>query len=159
MSRETILDAITAARQGQPLSAAELAQAHVLFDRMNLPLSGVFQPSAAVIEHAKSITPLAKLRIDGKVEAHRPDPNGPPTIGYGSTGIGIEMGAIWSVNMAEQRLIQRVFDLAAEVQAAIGDTPTTQDQFDALVSRAFEVGIDVFRAGDDLRAHKNGAGA
>ena len=45
---------------------------------------------------------------------------------------------------------------AAPVSDLLGDTPTTQDQFNSLVSLAYNIGITAFARSTVLRAHKAG---
>ena len=45
---------------------------------------------------------------------------------------------------------------AAQVDHLLGDTPTTQDQFDSMVSLAYNIGVPAFTRSTVLRAHKAG---
>ena len=84
----------------------------------------------------------ARLRRDGLVEAY-PDPGtgaDPWTIGWGATGRGIGPGTVWTQQQCDDRLAQDLERFAAGVRRAIGDTPTTQAQFDALVSFHYNTG-------------------
>lgn len=84
----------------------------------------------------------AKIRKDGMVEAY-PDPGtggDPWTIGWGATGPGIARGTIWTQDACDARLEADLKLYAAEVAAALDDAPTTQRQFDALVSFHYNTG-------------------
>ena len=90
----------------------------------------------------------ARLRRDGLVEAY-PDPatGGEPwTIGWGATGKGLAQGerigpdSVWTQKDCDLRFASDLKAYAAEVAHAIGDTPTTQSQFDALVSFHYNTG-------------------
>lgn len=84
----------------------------------------------------------ARLRSDGSVEAY-PDPGtggAPWTIGWGATGPGIGPGTVWTQAECDARLERDLGRYAAEVAVAIGDAPTTQAQFDALVSFHYNTG-------------------
>ncbi len=90
----------------------------------------------------------AQLRPDGLVEAY-PDPAtgaAPWTIGWGATGRDhvhggkIAPGTVWTQAQCDARLADDLVRYAAEVAAAIGDAPTTQAQFDALVSFHYNTG-------------------
>lgn len=90
----------------------------------------------------------ARLRRDGLVEAY-PDPGtgGEPwTIGWGATGKGLRQGerigpdTVWTQKECDARLSSDLKIYAAEVASAIGDTPTTQSQFDAMVSFHYNTG-------------------
>ena len=84
----------------------------------------------------------ARRRGDGLVEAY-PDPGtggAPWTIGWGATGPGIEPGTVWTQAQCDARLEADLERYAADVAEAIGDAPTTQPQFDALVSFHYNTG-------------------
>ena len=84
----------------------------------------------------------ARLRRDGMVEAY-PDPGtgGEPwTIGWGATGSGIGPGTVWTQQRCDARLESDVARHARDVAFALGDAPTTQAQFDALVSFHYNTG-------------------
>lgn len=90
----------------------------------------------------------ARLRRDGLVEAY-PDPasGGEPwTIGSGATGPGLEPdtrigpGTVWTQEQCDAHLAADLERYADEVDRAIGTAPTTQAQFDALVSFHFNTG-------------------
>lgn len=90
----------------------------------------------------------ARLRRDGMVEAY-PDPGTgaePWTIGWGATGAGLEPGSrigpgtVWTQKQCDARLDDDLKRYAREVAAAIGDAPTSQGQFDAMVSFHYNTG-------------------
>ncbi|MEM9501322.1 MAG: lysozyme [Pseudomonadota bacterium] len=92
----------------------------------------------------------ARLRTDGLIEAY-PDPGtggDPWTIGWGATGRNsyanrgdrIGPGTVWTQAQCDARLAEDLTRYAADVARAIGDTPTTQNQFDALVSFHYNTG-------------------
>lgn len=116
----------------------------------------LLQPSKSITDYVKGVEKLAKMRADGKVEAYMPTPNDRPTIGYGSTGPDIKMGTVWTVEQAEKRFAEHFAEFAAGVRAAIGAAPTTQRQFDAMVSLAYNIGVPAFRESTLLRLHKEG---
>lgn len=104
--------------------------------------------SQAGIALIKRFEGCARLRSDGLVEAY-PDPGtggAPWTIGWGATGrdsLGggmIGPGTCWTQAQCDARLEQDLTRFAAEVAAAIGTAPTTQAQFDALVSFHYNTG-------------------
>ena len=69
----------------------------------------------------------------------------PWTIGWGSTGPDIHPGLIWTQAQCDQRFAAQAAHFAAEVARAIGPAPTTQNQFDAMVSFHYNTGA-IFRA-------------
>jgi GH24 family phage-related lysozyme (muramidase) len=90
----------------------------------------------------------ARLRADGLIEAY-PDPGSggePWTIGWGATGRDrfsggrIGPGTVWTQDQCDARLAEDLQRCAAEVSAAIGPAPTSQRQFDALVSFHYNTG-------------------
>lgn len=89
----------------------------------------------------------ARLRPDGLVEAY-PDPatgSDPWTIGWGATGndaMGgrITRGTVWTQEQCDARLERDLALYGAEVARALGNAPTTQAQFDALVSFHYNTG-------------------
>jgi lysozyme len=94
------------------------------------------------IQLIKSFEGCHKRRADGKIEAY-PDPGtggDPWTIGWGSTGPGIRKGTVWTQQQCDERLERDLERYAADVRRAIGDAPTSQAQFDALVSFHYNTG-------------------
>lgn len=84
----------------------------------------------------------ARKRSDGRFEAY-PDPGtggDPWTIGWGATGKGIGPGTIWTQAECDARLERDLARFARDVSRALGDTPTSQHQFDALVSFHYNTG-------------------
>lgn len=81
-------------------------------------------------------------------------PAGIPTIGYGSTGPHVRMGMTITEPQAEALLRQ---DLVRFERAVNEVAPNaTQGQFDAMVSLAFNVGVDAFRRSTLLKRHLAG---
>lgn len=66
------------------------------------------------------------------------DSTGTPTIGYGHTG-GVKLGDVITEQQAEQYLRQDV--IIAENEINRQQLPLNQNQFDALVSFVFNVGV------------------
>lgn len=85
----------------------------------------------------------AKHRADGRFEAY-PDPGSadgePWTIGWGSTGPDIAKGTIWTQDQCDARFDRDIRKYVNEVSKALGDAPTTPNQFDALVSFHYNTG-------------------
>lgn len=98
--------------------------------------------SAEGVALIKRFEGCARRRADGGFEAY-PDPGtggAPWTIGWGATGSGIGPGTVWTRAQCDARLEADLIRFAAEVAAAIGEAPTTQAQFDALVSFHYNTG-------------------
>ena len=98
----------------------------------------------------------ARRLVDGRVAAY-PDPGtggAPWTIGWGATGEGIGPGSVWTQERCDARLEADLARYAADVDRALGNAPTTQAQFDALVSFHYNTGA-IARA-TLTRRHKAG---
>ena len=94
------------------------------------------------IDLIKSFEGCAKKRPDGTFEAY-PDPGSggdPWTIGWGATGKGIARGTVWTQAECDERLERDLVRFAREVARTLGAAPTTQAQFDALVSFHYNTG-------------------
>lgn len=97
-----------------------------------------------------------------------PDPKTgglPWTIGTGHTGPDVHAGTVWTQGQADAALVSDLRTFETAVTALIGSAPTTQNQFDALVSFAFNVGAygtpnkPKLRESTLLRKHLAGAHA
>lgn len=71
----------------------------------------------------------------------------PITIGWGSTsdehGQPIRLGETWTQERCDARYRQDLAKFERGVSTLLGNAPTTQNQFDALVSFAYNVGLDI----------------
>lgn len=115
-------------------------------------------PSQACNSLIKQFEGCAKKRPDGSFEAY-PDPGtggDPWTIGWGSTGSDIKKGVVWSQQQCDDRFASHLNEFAAGVSKAIGNAPTTQAQFDAMVSFAYNVGLGNLASSTLLKKHKAG---
>ncbi|MEO5587696.1 MAG: lysozyme [Novosphingobium sp.] len=110
------------------------------------------EPGSHVIAHTLSPAGVAliqrweacgKLRSDGRFAAY-PDPGSadgrPWTIGWGATGADVGPATVWTQDECDVRFARDAARYAAEVAHALGDAPTTQGQFDALVSFHYNTG-------------------
>jgi GH24 family phage-related lysozyme (muramidase) len=99
-----------------------------------------FGPDAVAL--IKAFEGCERRRPDGLVAAY-PDPGtggSPWTIGWGATGAGIGPGTVWTQAQCDARLEADLVRYAREVDSALGNTATTQAQFDALVSFHYNTG-------------------
>ena len=84
-----------------------------------------------------------------KLTAYKdPGPTGLPiTNGWGTTvgedGKPIKLGEVWTKEKADRLFRRDIATMERAVNTLIGNTPTTQNQFDALVSFAYNVGPDM----------------
>ena len=63
---------------------------------------------------------------------------------------------VWTQQQCDDRFAAHVGEFAKKVEAAIGGAATTQHQFDAMVSLAYNIGMGNFSASTLLRKHKAG---
>lgn len=149
--REPIFEAIKAAR-GKGFTAAEVAQIDAFLTSISVPGDG----QGRVV--SKAGLSLIK-EFEGLSLKAYPDPatgGDPWTIGYGATGPGISKGLIWSQAQADNRLADDVSRFADGVSALVGSAPTTQGQYDSLVSWAYNVGLAAVRDSTLLKKHMAG---
>src|SRR5688500_25134 len=146
MDRKLIFDAVRR-MLGRGFQRAEVTALDAAIDSALRPDSPapVARPCAVSetgVALVKRFEGCARRRPDGLVEAY-PDPGSggaPWTIGWGATGPGIGPGTTWTPAQCDARLAEDLSRHAAEVAQAIGSAPTTQAQFDALVSFHYNTG-------------------
>jgi lysozyme len=83
-------------------------------------------------------------------------PAGKLTIGYGSTGSHVKEGMVITEPEAEVLLKRDVARFETGVEALIGPALTTSDQFSALVSFSFNLGLQALLKSTLLKRHKQG---
>lgn len=102
------------------------------------------------------IKSFEKCRLKGFL----PTPDDVPTCGWGATGQDITLETLWTQEQADARFRDDLAHFAAGVETAIGGKATTQAQFDAMVSLAYNIGlggrIPGFRTSSVLRLHRAG---
>ena len=148
---------------GRGLRQSEVERIDSALDELqNVPLDCVpcvpsMRIGAAGLQLIKRFEGCARIREDGLVEAY-PDPGSadgkPWTIGWGTTGPDVGPETVWTKARCDARFVRDMARYAEEVGAAIGDAPTTQNQFDALVSFHYNTGA-IARA-TLTRLHKRG---
>lgn len=116
------------------------------------PLPEGLQPSQAAIDlmHQFEGCRLTAYPDPGSRDGH------PWTIGWGSTGPGISKGTVWTQKQADDRFAADVAKFSARVRDLLDGKPTTQAQFDAMVSFAYNVGVGAFGSSTLLKLHKAG---
>ena len=115
-------------------------------------------PGPDCIKLVQEFEGCAKRRPDGSFEAY-PDPGSggdPWTIGWGSTGPDIRKGVVWTQEQCDDRFTEHLDSFAQGVSKLLGDTPTSQGQFDAMVSFAYNVGLGNLASSTLLKLHKAG---
>jgi lysozyme len=83
-------------------------------------------------------------------------PSGVLTIGFGSTGPHVKEGMTISLEEAETLLSSDLSRFERGVEAMTEGTPTSDNQFAALVSLAFNIGLGAFAGSTVLKRHKLG---
>lgn len=88
-----------------------------------------------------------------------PDPGTggkPYTVGWGATGQGIGPNTVWTQEQADERLEADLQAFSSGVSGLIGKAKTSQHEFDALVSFAYNVGLGNLKTSTLLRLHMAG---
>jgi lysozyme len=170
VNRRPIFLAVKQLRGGQGFTPAEVAILDAGIDAAFAEAPAAppvaLPPSSGRHVSAKGIALMHSFE-NCELEAY-PDPGSrdgnPWTVGWGSTGPDIKRGTRWTQEQADARFAVDLASFAAKVDALIGDAPTTQEQFDAMVSLAYNIGIGStnpakpggFTRSTTLRKHKAG---
>lgn len=75
--------------------------------------------------------------------AYKPTPQDRWTIGWGSTGLDIHEGCVWEQKTCDARFDADAAVFEAGVTQLVGRSKTTQAQFDAMFSFAYNCGLDI----------------
>jgi lysozyme len=113
-------------------------------------------PSQDCLKLIQQFEGCEKKRPDGTFQAY-PDPGSggdPWTIGWGTTGPDVKKGVVWTQKQCDDRFTAHVGEFAAKVSKILGGAPTTQHQFDAMVSFAYNVGPANLSSSTLLKKHK-----
>lgn len=114
------------------------------------------KPSPACYALIQRFEGFARKLTDGRVQSY-PDPAtgaAPWTIGWGTTGKDVVKGTIWTREKAELRFHDHVDYFAKGVEGLLAGADTTQNQFDAMVSFTYNVGLGNFGSSTLLRRHR-----
>lgn len=146
MNRKPIFDAVRTLT-GRAFTQAEVALLDEAIDR-STDASTATTAAARTLGIAgatliKTWEGCAKRLADGTFAAY-PDPGSvdgkPWTIGWGATGPDVKQGVIWTQAQCDARFDTDILGYVREVAAFLGNTQTTQNQFDALVSFHYNTG-------------------
>lgn len=155
MNAKALFDAI------RTIKGSGLTQADV--DLVNAALSDLEGRSAPIPTQGLSPSQDAidlMHEFEGCKLTAYPDPGSrdghPWTIGWGSTGPGIAKGTVWTQKQADDRFAADVAKFGSRVRDLLNKAPTTQSQFDAMVSFAYNVGVGAFGSSTLLKLHKAG---
>lgn len=108
---------------------------------------------------SKACEALIKSFEQCRLSAYMPTPKDRPTIGWGTTGPDIHMGLTWTQQQADTRFQTDLNRFANSVEAMLAGATTTQGQFDACVSLAYNIGAENFRSSTLRRLHLAGKNA
>ena len=114
------------------------------------------KPGPDGIKLVQSFEGCEKKSGDGSFLAY-PDPatgGDPWTIGWGTTGPDVKKGLVWTQKQCDDRFSSDLGAFASKVDAALGGAPTSQNQFDAMVCFAYNVGMGNFSSSTLLKKHK-----
>lgn len=78
------------------------------------------------------------------------------TIGYGHTGDDVKPGMVWSERKATEQLKIDLEEREQQLTDWIETVPTTQNQFDALLSLGYNIGMGALSKSHALRDHMRG---
>lgn len=161
--RPAIFALVKTARGGVPWTDPDIAILDAALDRLNVPKdeaeSNDLKPSRAALSLIKEFEGCEKLLPGGRLAAY-PDPatgGDPWTIGWGSTGPDIRKGTIWTQEQADARFAEHVAEFGENVAKLVaGGAATSQQEFDALVSFAYNLGIGNLKTSTLLALHRAG---
>lgn len=127
-----------------------------------LGMTEAVTPPGGLLPSAKAIDLIHNFE-SLKLNSYR-DPGSrdglPITNGWGTTvddnGEPIPLGAVWTREKADRLFARDLAKFSQKVAALLGSSPTTQNQFDALVSFAYNVGTGALADSTLLRKHKAG---
>lgn len=116
------------------------------------------KPGPDGIKLVQSFEGCEKKAGDGKFAAY-PDPatgGDPWTIGWGTTGPDVKKGVVWTQKQCDDRFADHLDEFGGKVDKALGGAATSQQQFDAMVSLAYNIGMGNFSSSTLLKKHKAG---
>jgi len=147
MSTKALFDAVRAIK-GAPLTQGDVDAINAALDPVAAPAGKRVSPEGIALIHSFESCKLTAYPDPGSVDGK------PWTIGWGSTGPGISKGVVWTQAQADERFAADLarFEKAVALMAPV----TTQSQFDALVSFAYNVGLTALNDSTLLRLHKAG---
>lgn len=112
----------------------------------------------AILNPSNACTDLIKEFEGVRLKAY-PDPatgGKPYTIGVGHTGPEVKLGLVWTMAQVDAALAADLVKFTLGVRALVIKVATTQHQFDALVSFAFNCGLANLKSSTLLRKHLAG---
>jgi len=95
-------------------------------------------------------------RFEGKRNKAYRDVGGILTIGYGHTGTDVKPFSNWTDEQCEAALKRDLERFEEGVSMLLGSAPTTENEYAAMVSLSYNIGISAFGRSTVLRKHKEG---
>jgi lysozyme len=93
-----------------------------------------------------------RLRLVG----YLPTKKDRPTIGWGHTGPEVKVGMVWTREQADETFAADTAIFARGLEKELWGVPTTQGQYDALFSLAYNIGLAALKTSHLIRYHKLG---
>jgi lysozyme len=84
------------------------------------------------------------------------DQRGVWTCGWGQTGPSVTGNTHWTQAQADAKLVEALEIRSAQMSKILGDAETTQSNFDAMMSLAYNIGMGAFQGSEVCRDHKAG---
>lgn len=148
-ARKILFDEVKRLRAGKAFTAEEVASLDRAIDEA-LGVTRAAQPAPRPSQGLGRRVSKAGVDLIHSFESCRlaayPDPGSrdghPWTIGWGSTGSDIRKGVTWTQEQCDARFLSDLAKFEDGVTRLIGSAPTTQSQFNSLVSLAYNIGLD-----------------
>jgi len=104
---------------------------------------------------SKTVETFIKTFEQCRLKAFLPTKDDVPTIGWGRTK-GVKLGMTQTQAEADADFAADIAERAAKLTAYLGSAKTTQAQFDAMLSLAYNIGTPAFGSSTLLKLHKAG---
>jgi GH24 family phage-related lysozyme (muramidase) len=169
VDRARIFHAVKALRKGEAFTLAEVRLLDAAIDAAFAPESQQEARTAPIAASGTQPAPHRRLSPKGRVLIHSfeqcrldayPDPGSkdgkPWTIGWGSTGPDIVRGLKWTQAECDVRFERDIAVYEQAVDRLTAGAATNQNQFDAMVSLCYNIGIGAFQKSTVLRKHRAG---
>lgn len=154
MTRNQLFEAIRPYAPERRFTPAHVAMIDSLADSFGIP-----DAVGEIKEGAIAVADALTREFEGCKLTAYPDPGSggdPWTIGWGATGSGIRKGVVWTQEQADARHVADLARFADGVNRVIGNAPTSDKQRGAMISLAYNIGLQNFSESTLLRLHKEG---
>ncbi len=78
------------------------------------------------------------------------------TIGFGTTGVDVHAGVVWTEDQCYAGLASDMAYAVSAVYSGVGDAPTSVNELVAMADLAYNVGVSAFKSSTVLREHVGG---